>query len=317
MPSSARPGGAITLREVGPSDHASIAAILTRSYPHEPTVTAEQIGWIIGRADPQRPKVALVAEAEGAIVGFGYLRGAPPLPGLLLNVEVDVSHRRRGIGTRLLEAVTTRAADHGLSTMVSVVAADTGSLAFAARHGFVERDRRSESKIDLSTFDVNAFADVLQRAADRRIRFAVMADIDTPEMRRRLFTLANQVTGDMPSVDPMEPLTYDQFVAAWLEGPSARRELLVIGLEDDDPVAVSMVTVFPGGIAYNWMTGVMPSHRGRGLGLAAKVEALRRAKAAGIDEVWTENHNRNAPMLAINARLGYEPMPEVVQLVRG
>lgn len=98
---------------------------------------------------------------------------------------------------------------------------------------------------------------------------------------------------------------------------NSRPDLLVIGFDGDEPVAVAMVTEFPGGMAYNWMTGVMPSHRGHGLGLAAKVEALRRAKASGIAEVWTENHNRNAPMLAINARLGYEAMPEVIQLVRG
>ena len=305
------------MREATATDHEAIAALLTRVYPHEPPVTAEQISWIVGRADPERAKVVLVADADGAIVGFGYLRGAPPLPGLLLNLEVDPGHRRRGIATRLIEAVDAAAGSPGLPTMVSVLASDVGSLAFAARHGFVERDRRSESKLDLTTFDGDAFAEILERAAARGIRLAVMADIDSPDMRRRLFALANQVTGDMPSIDPMEPMTYDQFVAAWLEAAHSRPDLLVIGFDGDAPVAVSMITEFPGGMAYNWMTGVMPSHRGLGLGLTAKVEALRRAQASGIAEVWTENHTRNAPMLAINARLGYQPMPEVIQLVRG
>jgi GNAT superfamily N-acetyltransferase len=317
MPSSGTPISAIQPREATAADHEAIAALFTRVYPHEPPVTAGQISWLVGRADPERPKVVVVAEADGDIVGSAYLRGAPPLPGLILNVEVAPDHRRRGIATRLLEAVDAAAGPHRLPTTVSVLASDLGSLAFAARHGFVERDRRSESKVDLTTFDVDGFADVLQEAAARGIRFAVMADVDAPEMRRRLFALANQVTGDMPSIDPMEPMTYDQFVASWLEATNCRPDLLVIGFHGDEPVAVSMVTEFPGGMAYNWMTGVMPSHRGHGLGLAAKVEALRRAKASGIAEVWTENHNRNAPMLAINARLGYEAMPEVIQLVRG
>jgi GNAT superfamily N-acetyltransferase len=64
------------------------------------------------------------------------------------------------------------------------------------------------------------------------------------------------------------------------------------------------------------MTGTMPAYRGQGLGLATKVEALRRAKAAGVTEVRTDNHERNAPMLAINRRLGYQTLPAIVWLVR-
>jgi len=57
-------------------------------------------------------------------------------------------------------------------------------------------------------------------------------------------------------------------------------------------------------------------HRGRGLGLAVKVEAPRRAKAAGMRELRTDNHSRNAPMLAINTRLGYRRLPGWIEVVR-
>ena len=42
----------------------------------------------------------------------------------------------------------------------------------------------------------------------------------------------------------------------------------------------------------------------------AKLAQLRWAAANGIDRVVTDNDNRNAPMLAINRRLGYEPFTE-------
>ena len=53
--------------------------------------------------------------------------------------------------------------------------------------------------------------------------------------------------------------------------------------------------------------GVIPAFRGRGLGLLLKQHSLAWAAAAGITRVITQNDATNAPMLAINARLGYEP----------
>jgi hypothetical protein len=47
---------------------------------------------------------------------------------------------------------------------------------------------------------------------------------------------------------------------------------------------------------------------------AVKVEAVRRAQAAGFTHVRTDNHERNAPMLAINDRLGYRRLPAVIEL---
>ena len=39
-----------------------------------------------------------------------------------------------------------------------------------------------------------------------------------------------------------------------------------------------------------------------------KQHSLARAAASGITKVITQNDDTNAPMLAINAKLGYEPL---------
>jgi hypothetical protein len=52
------------------------------------------------------------------------------------------------------------------------------------------------------------------------------------------------------------------------------------------------------------------AHRRRGLATLAKLAQLRWAAANGIDRVVTDSDERNAPMLAINRRLGYEPFTE-------
>lgn len=308
-------GDATQIRKTTAEDYPALAALLTMVYPDDPAVDAAQVRFIWERGDPARPNVRLVAEQDGRIVGTGYLRGAPPLPDLLLNVEVHPTARHRGIGSRLLAAVDA-ATDHRLPTLVMVPETDPASVAFAERHGFTERDRQSESSLDMASFEPERFASAIAAAAEQGIELTTMADVDSPEVRQHLFKLANRVTQDMPSRDPMAAMTYDEFVASWLEAHHSRPDLLTLALDHGRPVAASVINVQSDGSGFNWMTGVDPAHRGRGLGLAVKVDSLRRAKEAGVTFVRTTNHERNAPMLAINRRLGYETLPAIVWLIR-
>ena len=70
------------------------------------------------------------------------------------------------------------------------------------------------------------------------------------------------------------------------------------------------------GRATNAFTATLPQFRGRGLALAAKIAAMRWAAANGITRVSTVNDDTNVPMLAINARLGYEPLGRLVTMRR-
>ena len=60
------------------------------------------------------------------------------------------------------------------------------------------------------------------------------------------------------------------------------------------------------------MTGVLPSHRGRGIGGALKVAALHELRALGCVAAGTSNEERNAPMRRINERLGYVATPDEI-----
>jgi RimJ/RimL family protein N-acetyltransferase len=66
----------------------------------------------------------------------------------------------------------------------------------------------------------------------------------------------------------------------------------------------------------NAFTATMPQFRGRGFALAAKIATMRWAAANGITRVSTANDDTNAPMLAINARLGYEPLGRLLTMRR-
>ncbi len=77
---------------------------------------------------------------------------------------------------------------------------------------------------------------------------------------------------------------------------------------DGELAAVTMIRVDrPSGRAKNNLAGVRAPYRGRGLATVIKSHSLRRAAELGATIALTDNDETNAPMLAVNTRLGYRP----------
>ena len=70
------------------------------------------------------------------------------------------------------------------------------------------------------------------------------------------------------------------------------------------------------GTLENQLTGVKRAWRGRGIALALKREQARLAYEAGFERISTYNDEVNAPMRAVNTRLGFVPQPPSI-MVRG
>jgi RimJ/RimL family protein N-acetyltransferase len=64
------------------------------------------------------------------------------------------------------------------------------------------------------------------------------------------------------------------------------------------------------------MAGTCRDRRGRGFATLAKVESMCRAASLGIRRIVTENDRGNAPMLAINDRLGFRETAVVESLLK-
>ncbi len=64
------------------------------------------------------------------------------------------------------------------------------------------------------------------------------------------------------------------------------------------------------------MTGVAREHRYRGIAMALKVEVLARAKAKGLRAMTTVNDEPNKAMRGVNIKLGYQPVPDHVELAK-
>jgi phosphinothricin acetyltransferase len=91
----------------------------------------------------------LVAEVDGIVAGYGSFGDFRAFEGYRFSVEHSVyvaeAMRRRGVASRLLEALVDEARRLGKHVMIAGVAADNNaSIRLHLRHGFVETGRMPE-----------------------------------------------------------------------------------------------------------------------------------------------------------------------------
>ena len=94
-----------------------------------------------------------------------------------------------------------------------------------------------------------------------------------------------------------------------LAGPEFDANAVVLAENADGDWVGMSVLGFQEHTTIGWtnITGVAREYRGQGVALALKVKALETAKARGCTLILTENHEDNAPMRAINKKLGFTP----------
>jgi GNAT superfamily N-acetyltransferase len=90
--------------------------------------------------------------------------------------------------------------------------------------------------------------------------------------------------------------------------PTIDDEASLAAIVDGALVAATMIRVDrSSGRAHNNLTGTLRGYRGRGLATVLKSHSLDRAAALGATIAVTDYDETNAPMLAVNAKLGYRP----------
>jgi RimJ/RimL family protein N-acetyltransferase len=175
-----------------------------------------------------------------------------------------------------------------------VVEGDDGPR-FARSRGFVEERSQQESVLDPRTVREAPAADVDLRR---------VADVD-PHL---VHAVDEAATRDQPSTEEIDAIPYDEWVAHVLEHPLFTADGSFVAMVDGIAAAVSLLFHDPEtGRTANMFTGTMPGYRGRGLALAVKLGSIHWAAERGVTSMVTRNDDVNAPMLAINRRLGYRP----------
>ena len=307
------------IRDFTPADYDALCAVHNRVFPDFLEDAAN-----LARQDELREERhkhrRWVWEEGGKLLAFAeYTQsnwGYHPRK-FFVDVAVDPDARRRGIGTALYDHVVTAVAEHDPIMLRGMVREDWDvSLAFARARGYVDGIRMEESGCDIAAFRPADHAAALARAEEQGIRIRSFPELeDDPARDRKLYTLVQQLLADMPRTEPHQKPPFELWQRRSLESPRFLPELNLVALDGDDYVGMSNFwrDLRPGHIGTG-LTGVLASHRRRGLATALKVRALSAARAAGFKVTTTWNAAENAGMLGINRRLGFTARPAWMEL---
>lgn len=218
-------------------------------------------------------------------------------------VVVARAARRQGAGTALLHAVGKEAAAGGATEFhASTSLAEPDGLAFAVARGFVEAETEYELRLDLAAFEPRgAPPGITSLAALQR------SDADWFEHYYRLHT---SVQAGVPWGLGYALPDPEAFRRHHVDAEEALHDGTTIALADGEWVGLCEVWRSGGDavIAYEELTGVLPAHRGRGLGSALVAAAASWAKGRGYRCLLTSTGARNEAMQRTARRLGFVTM---------
>jgi GNAT superfamily N-acetyltransferase len=252
-----------------------------------------------------RESAFLLVTHGNEAVGCGVGRPSSIESSLYAMVRVLPGHRGRGVGGRILEALSEHAQSLGRESLWGRIREDDSeSRRFARNRGFREAGREYEVVLDTASADVSA-------ALLEGIEFVSLAD--RPDLAPAVHAVDCEVSADVPRPegDDFEATPFPRWRELYLEGPGAVPEAMIVALAGEEIVGYTGLrrrgAVSP--IAENMLTAVRRPWRRRGIATALKRDQIARARAAGIEQIFTTNDETNTGMRGVNARLGYRPAP--------
>jgi GNAT superfamily N-acetyltransferase len=286
------------IREGTLDDIPRAAALRQRAWP-ESIVTEEGTRHWLASA-PERAELALLAwEEDDELLGWAttarnWWTSAPD--GGILSITVEPSRRGEGIGTALAEAADEHLDRLGVRTTRAGSLDEPGARALAARRGFSELAASAVSSVDPRTVE--------PRPVPAGVELVPLAALDDPAP---IHALDMELSRDIPNED-FEAIGLDEWKNLFWESPLIDGEASLVAFVDGEVAGLTMIRIHPpSGRAQNNLCGVRRAYRGRGLALLLKSHSLRRAAELGAAIALTDNDETNAPMLAVNRRLGYSP----------
>lgn len=293
-----------------------------RPWSESPSFEEMLVEW--RHVDKAEPMEMWTAHDDGELVGVATI-WFPLQDNTWLSwfeVQVHPEHRRRGAGSALVERLVERAEQELRTTLVAEVLVPEESddhpyRRFLEKHGFGLNNTEVMRHLDLPVEQalLDELADQARPRWQERYRIETFTGLVPEELQLSLCAVMNRLGVDAPTGEidfEEESLTPERLREyAELEQAQGRHRFttLAIHQESGEVVAYTDLIVPSGAPTIVWQHGTLvhPDHRGYRLGMAVKVENLRRLQADHPERkrVVTGNDGTNSWMLSINEQLGF------------
>jgi GNAT superfamily N-acetyltransferase len=247
-----------------------------------------------------------------------------------VEISVPPQHRRRDVGTALLERVHDQANQIGLTTLVTEVnaaAPDWPGLHFAAHHGFETVHTEDRLVLDLP-IDANQL-DAFINFSDAPCHGFTLTSWSgsTPEsLRHAMAALQTGMNAEVPAGDrdaDAENVTPESLAAADQRfADRGYRSIRTMALTPDgQPAGYSHLFAMEGDPANAIQGGtyVLSPHRGHRIGTLLKSVNIRTLQndRPDVQYIHTWTAEQNSPMQAINAEFGFRSVELMHEMQRG
>jgi GNAT superfamily N-acetyltransferase len=283
-------------------------AILWRELRADAVHSESGLRHVVASFPPRAQERHWIAEEDGVVAwAFAHRRWWRASNTAYVWIGVLPRARSRGVGGRLYELAEEHVSALGVDRLHADVVGDTGGERFLRRRGFTQARTIVISAVDPRSVDFGELD--ARRAQAESVGYRLLpyarSNLDS------LYRLDVEASDDAPGESEPHELAFEEWRRELLGQPDLTHDGSFVVAAGDDLVAYSALSVDrSSGRGRNEGTGTARAHRGRGLATLAKLAQLRWAAQNGIARVITDNDEQNAPILAINRRLGYRPFVE-------
>lgn len=303
--------GSWTIKPATTADAEAMHDIYHRVRPNWP-IALDRIAARI--ANPKM--VAMVAaDHRGRIAGYAVANALSHISAVFTNVYVDPIQQERGVGSLLWSAIEREAAGFGPNEAQGYVQDnDERSLAIIQRWGFevVEPYRGGPSQ-DTYVLHLGSLDATFRAEAPAGYELRSVAELESSGLADVLWPLYVVAVTDKPRWDD------DEADVDKLRDRLESERLLpggsLVVFRDDQVVGFTILTEIGPRTAHVDLTVVDRADRGRGLATLLKRRSATWAHDAGYERLITESRSDNAPIVAVNRKLGFRPV-QLLQVTR-